>query len=141
MSHPIDSITRELIFKAPVERVWAAITAPEEVRQWFGSDAQFELQEGHIGYLEWEEECEGRFAMKIVSVDTPHYFAWRWMAEADTPYADEASTLVEWRLESTKEGGTRLFLTESGFMQTKSRDMNIEGWMHELHDLTLYLAD
>lgn len=139
MSEHLDSIVRELNFHAPIERVWAAITTPAELSQWFGSRAEFELIEGGLGYFEWQEECEGKFAMRIETIAPPDYFAWRWMAKQDTPFTYEASTLVEWQLTSAPSKGTKLVLIESGFIQSKQRQMNVQGWEQELADLRRYL--
>lgn len=139
MNSKIDSIERELVFDAPVERVWSAICTPEEVKCWFGSDARFELVEGGDGYFGWDNECEGKYAMRIETIRTNQYLAWRWMTEADIAFELEGSTLVEWTLSPTTEGGTRLILIESGFLTNRLRDMNIEGWLYELYDLASYL--
>jgi uncharacterized protein YndB with AHSA1/START domain len=140
MSNKIDTITRELIFNKPIDRVWQAISSSEEVALWFGSSASFELIEGSLGYFEWEEECEGRFAIRIESIKEPHYFAWRWMHNQDVRFDEEVATLVEWQLTSLDEGKTKLVLTESGFAELKHRSQNVDGWTQELDDLERYLA-
>tara|TARA_R110002153_G_scaffold47769_6_gene134878 strand:+ start:20259 stop:20684 length:426 start_codon:yes stop_codon:yes gene_type:complete len=139
MSNNIDSIVREVTFNAPIEQVWKAITCPEEMQLWFGSTASFELQQGEQGYFEWEEECEGRFAMRIETVSPPNYFAWRWMYQQDAVFDEATSTLVEWALTSTDSGGTQLTLTESGFLQVSHKQANVKGWTQELADLQSYL--
>jgi uncharacterized protein YndB with AHSA1/START domain len=136
----IDSITKELVFNKPIETVWRAISSTEEVAVWFGSAANFELREGALGYFEWEEECEGRFAMRIESVKAPTYFAWRWMHHQDEPFDEASSTLVEWHLTALEGNKTQLVLTESGFAELSHRTQNVEGWEQELADLEAYLA-
>jgi uncharacterized protein YndB with AHSA1/START domain len=139
MQNNIDSIVREVTFNTPIEQIWKAITCPKEIQQWFGSAASFELKQGELGYFEWEEECEGRFAIRIETVTAPNYFAWRWMFQQDAVFDEATSTLVEWSLTPTKSGGTKLTLTESGFLQAKHKQANIEGWEQELADLGSYL--
>lgn len=138
MSNDIDKIERQLEFAQPLDRVWLAITDPAEIRQWFGSDAQFDLKEGNIGFFEWQEECEGKFAMQIVRINAPTYFAWRWMLKEDVPFTLEHSTLVEWTLGEIP-GGTKLTMKESGFASAKHHQMNTQGWDQELADLEQYL--
>lgn len=133
-------IKRELVISQPIDKVWHAITDAEEVAKWFGSHAKFELLEGAEGYFEWQEECEGRFAMKIQTIKKPGYFAWHWMHEADVPFALEGATLVEWTLKSTVNGKTHLMLLESGFREQEHKKMNIQGWLQELADLEKFLA-
>lgn len=137
----INFIKKELTLSQPIEVVWEAVTNPAEIKQWFGSDAVFTLEVGNEGYFEWQNECEGRFAMKIVEIKAPKYFAWRWMFEADVPYSDKGSTQVEWHLYKTVSGGTHLLLLESGFDQQAHRKMNIEGWNSELADFKQFIQD
>ena len=140
MSNEVDIITRELTFNKPIEVVWRAISEPSEVALWFGSSASFELIEGSLGYFEWEEECEGRFAIRVESIKQPSYLAWRWMHNQDVRFDEETSTLVEWALTSMEGGKTKLIMTESGFAELKHRSQNIEGWDQELGDLERYLT-
>ncbi|MEP1449163.1 MAG: SRPBCC domain-containing protein [Paraglaciecola sp.] len=135
----IDAIVREVVFNAPIEKVWHAITRPEEIQKWFGSAASFELKQGEHGYFEWEQECEGRFAMRIETITPPRYFAWRWMFQQDAVFDEATSTLVEWTLTSTKSGGTHLSLIESGFLQSTHKQANVKGWDQELGDLQQYV--
>ena len=139
MTSSLDSIVREITFNAPIERVWKAITSPAEIQKWFGTAASFELKPGEHGYFEWEQECEGRFAMRIETVTPPYYFAWRWMFQPDAVFDEATSTLVEWSLTTTSDGGTQLTLTESGFLEAKHRQSNVNGWEEELADLESYV--
>ncbi|GAB3032416.1 SRPBCC domain-containing protein [Bowmanella dokdonensis] len=137
----IDSISRQLEFNQSIEQVWQAISDPAKVSQWFGSRADYQLAEGSEGWFEWPEEvCSGRFAMRIERVEPNRFLAWRWMQDKDVPFAAEQSTLVEWSLEQT-DGGTRLTLKESGFLNHHQRKMNVQGWHQELNDLYACLAD
>ena len=104
---------------------------------WF-SEAQFVLKEDSLGYFEWQNECEGRFAIKIITINAPHYFAWRWMLKRDVDFEFKGSTLVEWKLSETAKG-TKLVMIESGFASAKHHQMNEEGWQQELADLINYL--
>lgn len=139
MSDEIDNIVRVLEFKQPILRVWQAISDPKELSIWFGSNAQFDLIEGSQGYFEWQKECEGRFSIKLITINAPHYFSWRWMLKKDTPFSLTSSTLVEWKLEEIPQG-TKLTLMESGFASAKHHQMNNEGWQQELSDLTSFLS-
>ncbi|GLR71517.1 SRPBCC domain-containing protein [Agaribacter marinus] len=134
----VDVIERVLDINKPIGLVWQAITSPEEICQWFGSACSVVLEEGAEGYFEWQEECEGQFAMKIIRIEKPTYFAWRWMLKQNMPFNLATSTLVEWRLTET-DTGTRLKLRESGFASAKHLDMNKQGWEQELTDLQEYL--
>ncbi|MDO6445494.1 SRPBCC domain-containing protein [Colwellia sp. 1_MG-2023] len=141
MRNNIDSIVRDVTFNASIEHVWQAITCPEKIQLWFGSAASFKLKEGELGYFEWQDECEGQFAMRIESIKAPHYFAWRWMHKQGVAFDEKQSTLVEWSLTSIENGGTALTLTESGFAQAKHRQENVAGWQQELTDLENYMLE
>lgn len=139
MNEFVDTICRTIEFKQSIEKVWSAITSVENVRQWFGSDAQYELQEGSLGYFAWQGESEDKFAMQIVTIKQPYYFAWRWMQKEDAPFDIKASTLVEWTLKETSSG-TELTLRESGFAAARQVELNNEGWDQELADLDDFLS-
>ena len=79
--------------------------------------------------------------MKWVSVteqmDPERLFAFSWPPSAidpDTEYDADAKVRVEFRLEPTEAGGTRLTITETGFLQfpeSKRLEVlrsNTEGW-------------
>lgn len=136
----IDFIKREITFNQPLEKVWHAITTPKEIAKWFGDCAEFELKEGAEGFFEWHDECEGRFAMKVISVNPQNYFAYMWMNDPDVPFDASEATLVEWTLKPTVSGKTHLVLIESGFKQGQHRKMNIQGWRQELGHLSEFLA-
>lgn len=136
----IDFIKRELTFNQPIEKVWDAITQPDQIANWFGDTAIFELQEGAEGYFEWRTMCEGKYAMKVISVNPMNYFAYMWMNDPDVPFEASDATLVEWTLNRTVNGKTHLVLIESGFKQKQHRKMNIQGWHQELLHLLEYLS-
>jgi uncharacterized protein YndB with AHSA1/START domain len=132
-----DRIEREISIAAPVDRVWAALTVPEHVQQWFslGGPPRIDLREGGIMRLD-HGEC-GVFPTKIVKLDPPHYLAYRWASAYPGEEADERNaTLVEFTLEPDGDG-TRLRLVESGFaalaippdkIGTASHASHSQGW-------------
>lgn len=130
-------IERRLTFTAPPERVWRALTDPEEIAAWFGDSAELDLRPGGDGWFGWEEH--GRFAVRVEEVDEPRKLVWRWSRKRDTPIDDAPSTRVEWRLSPGAGGGTVLELTESGFQREKDRQDNVGGWKHELAELVAHV--
>jgi uncharacterized protein YndB with AHSA1/START domain len=110
-----DRIEKDTFIKAPVERVWAVLTEPEQVDGWFspGGPAAIDLRPGGVMTLNHGEY--GTFPMLIVTVDRPRHFAYRWdSAHPGVLAAEGSSTLVEFFLEPEADG-TRLRLVESGF--------------------------
>jgi len=107
-----DKIEREVSISAPVEAVWAVITAPEH---WLGEGdhAGFELREG--GQVVFEAPGHGSYPMRIERIEPMRYLAFRWANRFPPQEPREGnSTLVEYTL--TPEGATtRLRVVESGF--------------------------
>ena len=136
---PTDTIEREIVIAAPVERVWQIVTEPEHMGRWFG-DAGAE-RDGDMIKMRWADHGEAE--LRVVTENPPHAFAYRW--DANEPGVGD--TLVEFTL--TAEGdGTRLRVVESGFAslrtsadeQERLREGNVGGWAHELGDLERYAA-
>ncbi|NDL58816.1 SRPBCC family protein [Phytoactinopolyspora mesophila] len=139
-----DSIEREVVVRAPIERVWAVLTEPTYVGRWFGQHAEFDLREGAPARFGWDEH--GWFSARIEKVERPHLFSFRWAEDPDVALEDSPSTLVEFTLTDAGEG-TRVHVTESGFAsfpQARHRvalDDHIEGWRIELGDLVALLDE
>lgn len=133
------AIERIIELSVPRERVWRAITEPEELARWFPQKAEWELEPGREGVFTWDGH--GGYRIRVEAVEAPTYLAWRWANEADTPL-DQASdvTLVEWWLEEREDGGTTLRMQESGFVLPEHREGNAQGWDEELGELTELLG-
>ena len=128
------AIERIIELSVPRERVWRAITEPEELARWFPQKAEWELEPGREGVFTWDGY--GGYRIRVEAVEAPTYLAWRWANEADTPL-DQASdvTLVEWWLDEREDGGTTLRMQESGFTLPEHREGNAQGWDEELGEL------
>ena len=137
-----DTIERELVLPHPIERVWRAITDTTELAAWFGDTATFELRPGAEGMFTWGDDHS---PMVVEAVEEPHRFAYWWTSGASQSVTPEYRTLVDFRLEPTADGGTRLRLDESGFAALangpKQHADNVDGWDIELGELTTHLGD
>jgi uncharacterized protein YndB with AHSA1/START domain len=133
----IPAIERTIDLFAPPERVWRALTDPEELVAWFGDRTDFRAEVGYEGWMEWDGH--GRFPMLVEEADPPRRLAVRWRNEPGTQLGDDA-TLVEWDLTPLPDGGTRLHLRESGFKDPAGRSGNTAGWLHELGELVALLG-
>ena len=129
-----DSIHRELVLRAPKERVFNAITEPEQIIKWFPDGVEGKLEKGEKPLFDFGEF--GKVRLYVVDKKPYSYFAYRWVpsvgASEDDPLK-HATTLVEFHLEDAP-GGTRLRLVETGFsglpaeVIEKSLKDNNEGW-------------
>jgi uncharacterized protein YndB with AHSA1/START domain len=131
-------IEKRLEFDAPVEKVWRAITEPDELAQWFGHRAELDLRPGGAGAMTWEEH--GRFAVRVEAVEPPTRLVWSWVHEPDVDFEDAPATRVEWLLTEREGGGTTLRLVETGFRTELHHKQNTGGWDEELAELVTLLA-
>jgi uncharacterized protein YndB with AHSA1/START domain len=137
MSTP-DEVRRTIEIRAARERVWAALTQPEELLRWFPSEhAAVDLRPGGLASFVWDESAD-EAVVDVVEPLSRFVFRWR-PAGLDRPY-----TTVSFELDEI-EDGTRLTLVESGFaslpdqIAERSRGENDEGWREELEELKTYL--
>jgi uncharacterized protein YndB with AHSA1/START domain len=146
-----DRIEKRIELKAPVARVWRALTDYREFGEWFrvkldGPFVAGEISRGHITYpgyehLKWEAVVE--------RVEPERLFSFRWHPYAADPkmdYSKEPQTLVEFRLEKAGEG-TLLTLTESGFdkipavRRAEAFPRNEGGWTEQMKNIERYVAE
>jgi uncharacterized protein YndB with AHSA1/START domain len=133
-----DQVRRQLEVRAPQERVWAALTEPEHLVQWFPTErAEIDLRPGGDARFEWEDSADEAV---VDVVEPPSRLVFRWRPKGlDRPY-----TTVSFTLEETSDG-TRLTLVESGFaslpdqITQQSQEGNDAGWAKELGELKAYL--
>jgi uncharacterized protein YndB with AHSA1/START domain len=146
-----DRIEKRIELKAPVSRVWRALTDHREFGEWFrvkldGPFLPGRISRGRITYPGYEHL---KWEAVVQKMEPERLFSFTWHPYAVDPkmdYAKEKPTLVEFRLEKTAGGGTLLLLTESGFDKIPSnrRDeafrMNDGGWTEQLKNIENYVA-
>ncbi|MBI2700814.1 MAG: vanillate O-demethylase oxidoreductase VanB [Mycobacterium sp.] len=149
-----DRIEKQVVLRASLPRVWAAISDAEQFGRWFGVrfDGPFvagravtatitptevdadvaRRQEPHAGVTSrWQ----------IVALEPPRRFAYRWPIDPDD---DAATTLVEFTLAEVSDG-VLLTITESGFdaipeaRRRASFEANAEGWAIQTDLVRRYL--
>jgi len=127
-------ITRSVVVTADCERVWQAITTPEDIAQWFEPIRFDRLAVGEALTFDWGGASE------ITLVEPLQRFGYRWQIAPPHP----EQTLVIFALETVPEG-TRITVTEEGFeglpdeVRQKKLQDNTQGWEHELGELVAYL--
>jgi uncharacterized protein YndB with AHSA1/START domain len=144
-----DRIEKSIELKAPVTRVWQALTDYRQFGEWFrveldGPFVVGEISHGHITYpgyehIEWQAV--------ITAMEPERLFAYTWhpyAVDPDVDYSGEPQTLVEFRLEPIA-GGTRLSITESGFSalpegrRPDALRMNEGGWEEQTRNIRTYV--
>jgi uncharacterized protein YndB with AHSA1/START domain len=145
-----DRIEKEVEIKAPVSRVWRALTDYREFGEWFrvkldGPFVPGQVSRGHITYPGYEHV---RWEAVVQAIEPERLFSFTWhpyAVDPNTDYSKEAPTLVEFRLEETASG-TLLRVTESGFDKIPSHRraealrMNEGGWTEQMQNVDRYVA-
>ena len=144
-----DRIEKRLELKAPVSRVWRALTDYREFGEWFrvklnGPFVAGQISRGQITYPGYEHL---KWEALVQKIEPERLFSFTWHPYAVDPKADyskEPSTLVEFRLEKTANG-TLLLLTESGFdkippgRRLEAFRMNEGGWTEQMKNIESYV--
>ncbi len=145
-----DYIEKRIELKAPVSRVWRALTDYREFGEWFrvkvdGPFVAGQVSRGQITYpgyehVKWEAVVQNMESERLFSFTWPHPKS---LDQKD--YSNEPTTLVEFRLEKTASG-TLLVLRESGFDKIPG-DRRIEafrrndgGWTEQMKNIENYVA-
>jgi uncharacterized protein YndB with AHSA1/START domain len=113
-------VVREIVFDAPPDEVWEALTDPERLEEWFANDVEFDLDRG--GVFRWDDG-EVRHVV-VEEVDPERRLAIRWW-DPSTPEEGE----VTFTLDETEEG-TLLIVTETASAEW--------AWALEAHALDAY---
>lgn len=156
-----DRIEKQVLLRAPLDRVWRAISDSQEFGRWFGvrvdgpfvagtsvtatitgttvDDEVAEMQRPHVG---------AKATWQVVAVEPPRRFAYRWHPFAVEPgvdYANEPTTLVEFTLSETPDG-VQLRIVESGFdaipeaRRADAFEANSGGWAKQTELVRKYLS-
>ena len=145
-----DRIEKRIELKAPVARVWRALTDHREFGEWFrvkidGPFVPGEVSRGNVTYPGYEHL---KWEAVVKAMEPERLFSFTWHPAAVDPkmdYSKEPQTLVEFRLEETADG-TRLTVTESGFdkipagRRPEAFRMNEGGWAEQMKNIERYLA-
>jgi len=145
-----DRIEKKIELKAPVSRVWRALTDYREFGQWFrvkldGPFVPGQVSRGHITYPGYEHV---KWEAVVQSMEPERLFSFTWHPYSVDPkidYSKETPTLVEFRLEKTTSG-TLLLLSEAGFDKIPS-DRRLEafrrndgGWTEQMKNIENHVA-
>lgn len=145
-----NEIRKQLLIKAPLARVWRAITDADEFGAWFHVKLEMPFvvgrdTSGQITYPGWEHV---RFTLRTEAIEPQVRFAYRWhpyAVDMNKDYSSEPMTLVEFLLEP-REGGTLVTVVESGFDAlpperiAEAFRMNERGWAEQLDNIAAHVA-
>jgi uncharacterized protein YndB with AHSA1/START domain len=145
-----DRIEKTIELKAPVSRVWRALTDHQEFGAWFrvkldGPFVPGQTSHGLITYPGYEHL---RWWAVVQRMEPERLFSFTWHPYAidlNEDYSKEPPTLVEFTLQPI-DGGTLLRVVESGFDKLPARRrneafrMNDGGWTEQLRNIAEHVG-
>ncbi len=145
-----DRIEKHIEIAAPVSRVWQALTDSRQFGEWFLVKMEGPFVAGkpvagqitHPGY----EHVRMEIVVKVIEPQTLFSFTWHpYAVDPKVDYAQEESTLIEFRLKATATG-TLLTVTESGFDKIPAERRaeailrNDSGWAQQMKNIQAYVT-
>jgi uncharacterized protein YndB with AHSA1/START domain len=137
-----DTIIKEITIHAPAERIFEALTNPEQRLRWWGAEGQYrgthmesDLRPGG----RWITRGIGRGGKSFTvrgeyrTIERPRLLVFTWLPDWEE---NAPETLVRFDLEE-KDGVTTVRLTHSGLSTESSRDHH-RGWPQVLAWLQAY---
>ena len=145
-----DRIEKRIELKAPVSRVWQALTDHREFGAWFrvALEGPFVPGQEVRGRITWPGAEHLTMTATVQRMESERRFSFTWHPYAIDPaidYSAEPPTLVEFTLEAIPDG-TLLTVTESGFaaLPAHRRDlafrMNEQGWSIQIQNISQHLG-
>lgn len=156
-----DRIEKKVLLRAPLAKVWQAITDSRRFGSWFGVkfDGPFKAGERIAGRIvattvdpqiaDMQKPYEGLpFDITIDRIEPQKLFSFRWHpygVDAKVDYSKEEETLVVFALEERADG-VLLTVTESGFdrvpleRRAEAFKANEGGWAAQMTLIEKYLA-
>jgi uncharacterized protein YndB with AHSA1/START domain len=155
-----DRIEKKVLLRAPLERVWRAISDSKQFGSWFGVQLDGPFVAGRdttakivptsvdAEVARMQKPLEGMtFTIFVERVEPMRHLSFRWhpgVVEPGVDYAKEPMTLVAFELEQASDG-TMLTITESGFdrisleRRAKAFAENEQGWEEQTRLIAKYL--
>ncbi len=145
-----DRIEKSIELRAPVARVWRALTDHEEFGEWFrvkldGPFVMGEVSRGRITYPGYEHM---KWQATVQAMEPERLFSFTWCPYSEDPggdYSNQPQTVVEFRLEPTSTG-TRLVISESGFnalpddaRRIDALRSNTRGWNEQARNIAAHV--
>jgi len=156
-----DRIEKQVLLKAPREKVWRAVSDATQFGRWFGVRFEGHFEEGRKlsgkivptevdpAVAAMQKPYEGTpFEWVVERIEAPRRIVFRWhpfAIDKNVDYSAEPMTTIVFELEEVG-GDTRLTITESGFdslpvaRRAQAFQANEGGWTHQLKLVEKFLA-
>lgn len=148
MENQETKVGTEKEFSVPVERLYAAWTTPEDLKQWWKPSenhlTNVELDNKEGGHIKYEfDNKEGQHVVTItgqykeVKPNEKLVYTWNWdIASGNVKESDHQLTI-----EFSAEGsGSKLTVLQENFENGEAVKPHEEGWEKALNDLSDYLS-
>lgn len=134
------AVERTIWINAPRERVWKAITTPEQINHWWGGD-HWEFSALEVGGIVKFGDPDDLMTARIETLEPPHRFTIQW------PPQEQYHSIIMYTLYLLTEenGGTRVTVRETGFealpddVRQKRFDSTSQGYATVLAGLKEYV--
>jgi uncharacterized protein YndB with AHSA1/START domain len=144
------NIEREIHVEATPEVVFAVVSSPEHLREWWPDEAEIEPTPGAVGRFVFGDPSSPDAdipAVTVVDAVPPRLFSFRWIHGEGETAGPHNSLLVTFELAASK-GGTLVRMTEEGFRELGWEAAVLEqqyreheqGWDHFIPRLGEYVA-
>jgi len=152
MTSNTNRIEKTVLLKAPLTRVWRALSDAAEFGSWFGvafDNGRFEAGQRIQGKITTPGYEHVVFDVTVERTEPERLLSFRWHPYAIDPavdYSTEPTTLVVFELEAV-DGGTLLRVVESGFdalPSMRAREafpMNTRGWEEQLRNIARHVGN
>jgi glutathione S-transferase len=137
-------VTSEITIHAPASKIFAALTDPAQLPQWWGEEGGYQVERMEADLRaggRWRVTGRGsdgkEFSVEGVyrAVDPPHVLEYTWNYSWDS---NASETVV--RIDLTERNGSTLVrVKHSGFVDDQARDDHEKGWVRVLGWLSKFV--
>jgi uncharacterized protein YndB with AHSA1/START domain len=130
------AIVKELTIAAAPERVWGALTQPDEIGHWWTNDLNATPEVGSLAEFRFGEWGDFVLRFEVAELDQDKKVHW---IHRFSPVAQWAGTSVTWQL-TPVYNGTAVIFTHEGFVKKDEVYERTRGnWNYFLASLKSYL--
>ncbi|MBM7553588.1 SRPBCC family protein [Thalassobacillus pellis] len=122
----VPEIRKNVVFDAPIEKVWSAVTTAEGIEEWFMPN-DFEPVEGHEFYIKSQFETS---KCKVLKVDKPREVSFTWGEQGwvITFYLKDLNGKTEFTLVHSGWGAPDDIMAPTSRTQLDTRNTMNNGW-------------
>jgi uncharacterized protein YndB with AHSA1/START domain len=108
-------IEREVVFPAPPDEVWEALTEPERLEEWFANDVELDARPGGEGVFRWDDGEERHAVVRELEEARRIVLDWD----------DDGQTTIEL---AEVDDGTRVHVVETAPDFSVALELHASAW-------------